>query len=142
MPYLKTYNLFISHAWAYGESYNRLINLLNQAPYFSYKNYSAPEERPLHTLSGSPVQTKSQIQRAIDRKIAPVHCVLVLSGMYTNYREWMQYELDAAVWMEKPIIGIRPFGSTRTPSAVESVAEVMVSWNTNSIISAIRDLSL
>ena len=44
--------------------------------------------------------------------------------------------------MEKPIIGIRPFGSARTPSAVESVADVMVSWNTNSIISAIRDLSL
>jgi hypothetical protein len=29
-----------------------------------------------------------------------------------------------------------------TLSAVESVADVMVSWNTNSIISAIRDLSL
>lgn len=36
MPYLKTYNLFISHAWAYGESYHRLVNLLNQAPYFFY----------------------------------------------------------------------------------------------------------
>lgn len=35
MPYLKTYNLFISHAWAYGESYHRLVNLLNQAPYSS-----------------------------------------------------------------------------------------------------------
>ena len=23
MPYLKTYNFFISHAWAYGESYHR-----------------------------------------------------------------------------------------------------------------------
>nr|DAW44440.1 MAG TPA: TIR-like domain protein [Caudoviricetes sp.] len=142
MPYLKTYNLFISHAWAYGESYNRLINLLNQAPYFSYKNYSAPEDHPLHTLDHGPVRTKSQIMSAIDRKIAPAHCILVLSGMYTNHSEWMQYELETAVWKEKPIIGIRPFGSTRTPSAVESVADVMVSWNTNSIISAIRDLSL
>lgn len=142
MPYLKTYNLFISHAWAYGESYDRLVSLLNQAPYFSYKNYSAPEDRPLHTLGYDPVRTKSQIMSAIDRKIAPVHCVLVLSGMYTNHSEWMQYEIDTALRMHKPIIGIRPFRSTRTPSAVESVADVMVSWNTNSIISAIRDLSL
>lgn len=141
MPYLKTYNLFISHAWAYGESYDRLVSLLNQAPYFSYKNYSAPEDRPLHTLGYDPVRTKSQIMSAIDRKIAPVHCVLVLSGMYTNHSEWMQYEIDTALRMHKPIIGIRPFRSTRTPFAVESVADVMVSWNTNSIISAIRDLS-
>lgn len=142
MPYLKTYHLFISHAWAYEESYERLVNLLNQAPYFSYKNYSAPEDRPLHTLNYDPVRTKSQIMSAIDRKIAPVHCVLVLSGMYTNHSEWMQYELDTAVWMEKPIIGIRPFGNVRVPSAVSSVADIMVSWNTSSIVSAIRDLSL
>ena len=42
MPQLKIYDLFISHAWKYGEEYDRLISLLNAAPYFYYRDYSAP----------------------------------------------------------------------------------------------------
>ena len=34
MPELKTYKLFISHAWAYGDEYDRIISILNQAPRF------------------------------------------------------------------------------------------------------------
>lgn len=44
---LYPYRLFISHAWKYGNDYNNLITLLNAAPYFLYRNYSAPEEKPL-----------------------------------------------------------------------------------------------
>lgn len=36
----KTYNLFISHSWAYSDAYDRLIELLDSDRYFSYKNYS------------------------------------------------------------------------------------------------------
>ena len=47
MPSLYDYRIFISHAWKYGDDYNRLVNLLDQARYFSYYNYSAPKEKPL-----------------------------------------------------------------------------------------------
>lgn len=40
MPYLKSYNLFISHGWYYNYDYERLIHLLNNAPNFKWKNYS------------------------------------------------------------------------------------------------------
>jgi len=38
MPNLKTYDLFISHAWFYNKGYNKLIELLNDASNFSWRN--------------------------------------------------------------------------------------------------------
>ena len=31
---MKTYNLFISHSWAYSDAYEKLVNLLDKRPYF------------------------------------------------------------------------------------------------------------
>ena len=142
MPSLFNYHIFISHAWKYGSDYNRLIGLLDSAPNFSYYNYSAPKDEPLHNLDSTDVYTKKQIKDAIDRKISSASCVLVISGMYAAHREWMQYELDAAKRMYKPIIAIQPWGSQIMPSNVWAVATETVGWNTNSIITAIRKNSI
>lgn len=139
MPYLFNYHIFISHAWKYGDEYTRLVGMLDAAPNFSYYNYSAPREKPLQNLDSTDVITKSQIKAAIDRKIICSNCVLVISGMYVAHREWMQYELDAAVRMRKPIIAIQPWGAQKMPTAVSSVANEIVGWNTSSIVSAIRN---
>ena len=44
----KTYNLFISHSWAYGDAYDNLCSLLDKASNFSYSNYSVPKDDPVH----------------------------------------------------------------------------------------------
>lgn len=142
MPQLKTYDLFISHAWRYGSDYLRLINLLDSANYFSYRNYSAPKDKPLQNLDATDVRTKKQIEEAIERKIRPVNAVLVLSGMYYNYRQWMQYEVQCAQRYCKPIIAIEPFGQSRTPNDIEAKASVVVGWNTYSIVQAIRNYAI
>lgn len=136
MPSLYDYRLFISHAWKYGEDYQRLISLLNNAPYFSYYNYSAPREKPLFP-AGTP-HTNSQIAQLITQKIAPSQITLVLSGMYGAYSDWMQYEIAESYRMDKPIIGIYPWGQERVPSYVTAYATEIVHWNTASIVSAIR----
>ena len=139
MPALFDYHIFISHAWKYGESYIRLVNMLDSAPNFKYCNYSAPRDKPLQNLNATDVTTKSQIKAAIDRKISHCSCVVVLAGMYAAHREWMQYEIDAAKRMGKPIIAIRPWGSSMMPTAVSAAATEIVGWNTTSIVSAIRN---
>lgn len=138
MPFLFDYHIFISHAWRYGEEYDRLEKMLDSAPYFKYCNYSAPWDKPLHNLDATDVRTSREIEAAIDRKIALCRCVLVISGMYYNYRKWMQYEIDTARRMNKPIIAIRPYGAQFMPRDVQLVATEVVSWNTNSIVDAIR----
>lgn len=142
MPILKTYDLFISHAWKYGDEYDRLINLLDSAPNFYYRNYSAPEDKPLHNLDGSSVSKSLEIKQAIDRKIASVNAVVIISGMYANNREWMEYEIDTAMRYRKPIIAVKPWGNTLMPTYIQSAADAVVGWNTSSVVDAIRQNSI
>lgn len=142
MPYLKTYDLFISHAWKYGDEYDNLVDLLNSAPYFYYRNYSAPEHKPLKNLDSSDVKTKSEITSAIQRKISPVNVVLVISGMYANNREWMEKEIEIAQSYGKPIIAVKPWGNKVIPTYISNVSDTIVGWNTDSIVNAIRTYSI
>ena len=136
MPYLKTYDLFISHAWHYNDEYYRLVNLLHNAAYFSWRNYSVPQHDPLDA-NNSP-----RLMAALERQIRPVNAALIISGMYVNYREWIEYEIGVAQRYNKPIIGIRPWGAQRIPVEVQTVAKTMVGWNTSSIVEAIRKYAI
>ena len=142
MPYLKNYRLFISHAWKYGDEYQRLVDLLNEADYFYWTNYSAPSDNPLKNKDGSDVTNKSEITSAIKRKITPTNIVVVISGLYANNREWMEKEVELAQELNKPIIAVKPWGNTKMPTYITNVADIVVNWNTNSIVSAIRNYSI
>ena len=136
MPYLYEYRIFISHAWEYGSDYDHLKRLLDKAPLFHYRNYSAPEDKPLE-LSNSNAP-RHEVARKISNKIALAQVVIVISGMYTNHSDWMKYEIDEACRMGKPIIAVRPFGNSVMPTYVYTRATECVNWSTDSIVSAIR----
>lgn len=140
MPDLKTYDLFISHAWRYGDDYDRMVKLLNSAPNFSWRNYSCPEHDP--AIDPDTPAGKRELEEALKRQISPVNCVIILSGMYVSYSEWIQKEIDISVSYNKPIIGIKPWGQEKVPQAVREVAREIVGWNTDSIVSAIRKHSI
>lgn len=140
MPYLKTYDLFISHSWKYGDDYNRIVNLLKNAANFKWRNYSCPEHDP--AIDPNTDFGKRKLFEALDRQIRPVNSVLILSGLYVSYSEWIQKEINIAVNYNKPIIGVIPWGSTNVPTAVQNVAKEIVGWQTTSIVDAIRRWSI
>jgi len=136
MPKLKTYRVFISHAWKYDTEYYKLDKMLKDAPNFSCHNYSVPQHDPLGTT------TKKELEQALRRQISPTHIVVILSGMYVAHSEWIQKEIDIATGMGKPIIGIKPWGQERIPQAVRNVAKEITGWNTSSVVNAIRKHAL
>ena len=69
----------------------------------------------------------------------PTSCVLILAGVYSTYSKWINIEINLAKSMGKKIIAIEPYGAERTSSIVKDKADVIVCWNTQSIINAIRD---
>lgn len=140
MPGLRQYNVFISHAWRYSEDYERLEKMLKSAPNFAFHNYSVPCHDPL--IDPNTPVGKQKLQRLLDEQIRPASIVLVISGMYVHYKEWIQYELDSSFKKRKPIVGIVPWGQERTPTEVQNVAREMVRWDTASIVKAIREYSL
>lgn len=136
MPALKTYDLFISHAWTHNAEYDRLVKMLNDAPNFKWRNYSVTKQDPLD------VNNDAKLTAALKRQIRPVNCVLILAGMYVNHRKWIKKEIAIAQDLNKPIVGIKPWGQQRTPVEVQDAADIMVGWNTSSIVKAIRDYSI
>lgn len=139
MPALYDYRIFISHAWKYGNDYDRLVSMLESSPWFSFYNYSAPQEKPLALSSSN--ATDAEIGQAITAKIKNAQVVLVIGGMYTLYHKWMKYEVDEAMRMGKPIIAIMPWGGVYMPLELHSKATRQVGWNSASIVKAIRELA-
>jgi len=140
MPELKTYDLFISHAWDYNDAYYRLEELLKAAPNFKYRNYSVPKHDPL--VNPNTTVGQATLTRQLDGQIRPVNCVLVIGGMYAAYKFWIQKEIDLAQSYKRPIIGLVPRGQERTPIEVQAAAKEMVAWSTTSIVDAIRKWSI
>lgn len=140
MPDLRQYRIFISHAWRYDDDYNRLVKLLRDASLFQFANYSVPQHDPV--IDPSKPSGRAKLLLALDGQIAPVHCVLVLSGMYAAYSDWINDEINLADRRGKPIVGIIPWGQQRTPMAIQQAAKEMVGWRTASIVAAIRKHAL
>lgn len=136
MPALTNYRLFISHAWSYHDDYTRLIQLLDNSSNFSYSNYSVPKDEKYDRM------TTSQLKEELKDQIRPVNCFVALAGVYMSHSDWIQFELDYADSIGKPIIGIKPWGNTNVSSAVSDVAKEIVGWNTDSIVAAIRKYSI
>lgn len=127
--------LFISHSWSYSERYLAMVNLLNNRPYFDFTNYSVPETKAFGPMANSAM--KEQLRN----QIRPVNCVIIIGGMWTNHSDWIQFEMDFAQSIGKPILGVRPRSARVMPLAVVAAATQVVNWNAESIISGIRAIS-
>lgn len=134
------YNLFISHSWAYSDTYECLINLLKAAPYFSFRNYSVPQNDPIHNAPNTQL-----LRAAIREQMSHASCVLVLGGVYATYSKWINIEIDLAqngFVYPKPIIAIKPWTAKELSSVVRNAANTVVGWNAHSIVSAIRTYAI
>ena len=126
--------LFISHSWSYSERYRSMVSLLNNRKYFTWKNYSVPEDKAFNKM------TKAQLQEQLRNQIRPVNCAIIIGGMWTAYSDWIQFEMEFAQSIGKPILGVRPRGAKVMPVAVDAKATKVVNWNADSIVAGIREI--
>ncbi len=133
---MKTYHLFISHSWNYGYQYGNLTSLLQKKNFFSFKNYSVPESNP---IVGA--RTDRQLEAAIENKIRLSSVVVIMAGVYSTYSKWINKEIAIARRLGKPIIAVKPYGSTNISTTVRAAANEICNWNTESVVSAIRRLA-
>ena len=135
-----TYNLFISHSWAYGDAYDKLTDMLDEAAYFSYRNHSVPKDDPIHNAPN-----QAALRQAIKQKMSGCHAILIMAGKYATYSKWINEEIQLAnkgFAQPKPIIAIQPWGAKQTSQVVYENSHTLVGWNTNSIISGIREFGI
>lgn len=131
----KTYKLFISHSWDHVDDLKNLRQLLIQKGYFNVEFEEVPPHDPIDS------DNNFYIRYIIKRRIQDSDVVIGLAGKYASYSEWMKWELDKAISLKKPILGVIPRGCQQISSVVEERADKMVKWNTESIVEAIRELA-
>ena len=134
------YHLFISHSWKYPNAYDGLVSLLDKDYWFSYKNYSVPRDEPLTIYNK--MHYESELRNKIRNQMRTCHVVLILAGVYASYSDSINMEIEIANELGKPIIAIQPRGAEKTSQIVKSNSDVIVGWNSSSIIDAIKRYSL
>ena len=136
------YNLFISHSWKHANSYLNLCKLLDEARYFTYKNYSVPKDDPFIILAKTDSRYRTILKSKIKDQMKYASVVLILAGVYATYSDSIDLEIEVANELSKPIIAIEPWGSVRTSIRVKQEADEIASWSTSSIVDAIRKQSI
>ena len=137
MPELKLYSLFISHSWTYGDAYDRLVEMLEEHPYFHWRDYSVPKDDPIHNAP-----TAAKLEEAIREQMRHASCVLIMAGKYSTYSKWINREIAIAKELGKPILAITPWGAEQISTVVADAADEIVKWQSSSIVYAVRNNAL
>lgn len=130
----KIYRLFISHSWAYGDNYDKVVNMIKSNG-IDFYDHSVPKGDPIHTNG-----TDKELESAIEAKMKGTSCILILAGVYATYSKWINKEIKIAKKYGKAIIAIEPFQSERTSKIVKDNADRVVAWRRDSIAKAIIEL--
>lgn len=133
MPPLRVYDVFISHAWHRGEHYARVVEWLNTATNFRWRNLSVPEHDPVDD---------NRLESALRDELRPAHVFLIIAGMYAAHSTIIRFELEWARILGKPIIALVPRGNVVLPSDIQRQARAIVGWTQDGLVQAIRDHAL
>jgi len=133
MPQLYPYRIFISHAWDYNDEYYKLEKMLTDYPNFEFRNYSVPKHDAF--------DTGAQLTNKLLDQMNPTQVVIVLAGMYAAHSDWIQFEINEAKRLGKPMIGVKPRGQERVPQSIQDSARVIHGWNVGPIVASVRELA-
>lgn len=136
------YRTFISHAWAYNETYWAIRRMLDEATRnyadFSYKDYSIPDHNPILDQKGGLLTGPRLLADAIKTRIQYSSVMLVPARMYIGHSDWVQKEISFARNLGKRVIAVRSRSTLRTPAFLETTVSKTVDANYRSLYNAIN----
>lgn len=127
--------VFISHCWDYSDDYDKLKEWANNTPRVTIYDYSISADKKLTGL------TDSQLKDAITERIRQCSVFIVPTAIYSSCSDWVKFEIDTAVKMDKPILGVNPWAQKHYSQAVTTYADEIVCWQEKSVQSAIKRLT-
>lgn len=123
--------VFVSHVFESSDDYHRVFEYLESSRNFYYRNCSDPERQ----LGGNSEAMKDELRKQIN--LAEV--VIVPAGLYKHNEMWIDFQLNCAKGLDKPIIALEYFGvKAKLPVQIEALADEIIEWNEREIADAIR----
>ncbi len=124
--------IFMMHTFSEHPDYHRFFEYLESSPNFFYVNCSAPDNAP---ASGDKEALKDELRSQIDT----AEVVVVPGAIFSENRDWITYQMDAAQAKDLPLIALELFGGVgEIPDEVAERADETVGWNERLIVDAIR----
>lgn len=122
--------VFVSHGFQPSDDYYRVFEYLESSKNFFYRNCSDPERKP-----GTPEAMREELRR----QIALAEVVIVPAGRYHDDREWIDFQLNCAKGLDKPVIVLETFGMKEEVHVqLEALGDEIIEWNERTIADAIR----
>lgn len=122
--------VFVCHAFAPADDYDRVFEYLESSRNFYYRNCSNPELR---------VTDRDAMRDELRKQISLAEVVIVPSGIYRQNQELIDFQLNCAKGMDKPIIVLEPFGvKEKLAVQLEALGDEIIEWNERTIADAVR----
>ncbi len=123
--------VFVSHMFEADVDYLRVFEYLESVDRFYYMNVSDPETMPDGGAEG--------IKAALRDQIAQCEAVILLASLHATNRDWVEFQLNAAKALNKPIVLMQSFGqTTMMPGDLATKADEVVAWNERELVDAIK----
>ncbi|EGU61060.1 hypothetical protein VINI7043_21731 [Vibrio nigripulchritudo ATCC 27043] len=126
-------NVFISHYGKDDDSVQGLKKLLSDNGY-TLKNSSIDSTKP------NEANNDDYIKSLLRKKMNWAGSAIVLIGPETHTRDWVNWEIDLAHRLGKPIIGVFMRGAkdSDVPDSFEKYGDALVGWKSDKIIDALN----
>ncbi|UDC30815.1 hypothetical protein SB00094_02686 [Klebsiella variicola subsp. tropica] len=128
---VKNYTAFVSHSWDYDKQLKNMKSLIEKKGTITIDYSEVTVDKPINSENGA------YIRKVLKNKIIKSDVFLVMAGMYTSYSDWMKWEIETAKENKIPIIAVKPRGAERIPVIIQDNADVIVGWNSDSIVNNI-----
>ena len=132
------YPLFVSYGWLLDDGTERLCSLLDtyrirHVPEFAYQLFSVSKDDAVQHLP-----SKKALAVAIEEKMQSCSCLVVLTGVFEQYKRWIDLELDIAKKLKKPVILVEAAAAKHTTAKERRAAKKIVKWDAKELGEAIE----
>ncbi len=125
---MTTYPVFLSHSWAEQDGTERITSLMEtyrlKTEGFGYEYYSVSKDDPVQFLP-----SKKALTAAIETQMRSCSCLVVLAGVFEEFKRWISLELDAAKKLDIPVILVEAVNSKHTSHKERRAAAEIVKWD-------------
>lgn len=133
-------NVFISHHHKDDESVDGLVSLLGRKGY-QVRNSSIRVKKDNQERLDKGKVSDDVIKRLLRMKMRWAGKFIVIIGKETHSRPWVNWEIELAHQLGRPIVGVYENGlkdKVPVPEALEKYASSIVGWRPDSVISALE----
>jgi hypothetical protein len=123
--------IFVTHMFAEHPDYARVFDYLESVSNFFYVNCSDIEAMP-------PSGGKEAIRASLRDQIRAAEVVILITSMYSENRDLIDFQINTAKAAEIAVVGIEPFGGGKVPEIVAAMCDEVVGWNDRMMVDAVR----